>query len=99
MSTLWSSLTWSFELFESSKPNLFPSRLALSKSEEKSNGRLLKDVLCDKRILSVVSYGLSSGDASKCSFIVKNIWNETFDIKPVILNDGNVAFHATKQLI
>lgn len=68
-----------------------------NKSEEKSKGRLLKDILCDKRILSVISSGLSSGDASKCSFIVKNIWNETFDIKPVILYNGIVAFHATKQ--
>eukprot|EP00483_Globobulimina_turgida_P006771 UN06782 len=58
---------------------------------------LLKDVLCDKRIKSVVSYGLSSENPSKCRFFVKNIWNETFEIKPVIFPDGNVAFHATKN--
>merc|ERR1719461_2402591 len=67
------------------------------KSEQKSNGRLLKEVLCDKSIKSVAFHGLIE-DPSKCSFVVKNIWNETFDITPVILPDGNTAFHATKKI-
>ena len=67
-------------------------------SQRASKGRLLRDVFCDERVRTVISYGLNQDDPEQCRFIVENVWDETFEINAVVLSNDKVAFHATKSV-
>ena len=62
----------------------------------KSQGRYLKDIFADERVVSVKIIGTKLEKPIDYRFEVKNMWNETFQILPVELKEGVIAFHADK---
>lgn len=59
-------------------------------SSKDSNGRLLKDVLIDYRILNV------KYSQNMKNLIIKNIWNENFEIEFFLLPSNKIVAHASK---
>lgn len=62
-------------------------------SPERSNGMLLKDMVCHPNVANVtMTTGICDGLPN---IIIENIWNETFEIEYVFIhNSGKIACHA-----
>lgn len=62
-------------------------------SPERSNGMLLKDMVCHPNVANVtMTTGIYD---SLPSILIENIWNETFEIEYVFIhNSGKIACHA-----
>ena len=61
---------------------------------ELSQGKLLKDVFTDPRV-SLVKMACFDEDTPP-TILIKNIWNESFQIDFVFLSNTKIAAHATK---
>ncbi|XP_060559717.1 PE-PGRS family protein PE_PGRS61-like [Ruditapes philippinarum] len=62
-------------------------------SSERSNGMLLKDMVCHPNVANVT---MTTGICDSLpSILIENIWNETFEIEYVFIhNSGKIACHA-----
>lgn len=62
-------------------------------SPERSNGMLLKDMVCHPNVANVT---MTTGICDSLpSILIENIWNETFEIEYVFIhNSGKIACHA-----
>ncbi|XP_060586131.1 uncharacterized protein LOC132741883 [Ruditapes philippinarum] len=62
-------------------------------SPERSNGMLLKDMVCHPNVANVT---MTTGICDSLpSILIENIWNETFEIEYVFVhNTGKIACHA-----
>ena len=65
-------------------------------SNESSEGMLLRTIAEDSRIKAVNIEEGKKGMFPKITLI--NIWDEAFQLAPVVLPDGQIAFHAEKIL-
>jgi hypothetical protein len=64
-------------------------------SLEPSNGKLLKDIVLDKRIEAIIIESDYKGIYSK--LILKNIWDESFDISFFnLMPENQIVAHAHK---
>ncbi|XP_060582009.1 Golgi-associated RAB2B interactor protein 3-like [Ruditapes philippinarum] len=62
-------------------------------SPERSNGMLLKDMVCHPNVANVT---MTTGICDSLpSILIENIWNEKFEIEYVVIHDsGKIACHA-----